>query len=81
MGDGYKTILSPGTGWQVPKSEEEIGAFQCLSTQNSMCQEIVLKNGSSRKTLCAAGTHDVKNGEMVLVCPKCLKAYVVADQY
>jgi hypothetical protein len=46
-----------------------------------MCQKIVLKNGSSWKTLCAAGTHDVKSGEMVLVCPTCLKAFVVSAQY
>jgi len=46
-----------------------------------MCQKIVLKNGSSWKTLSAAGTLDVKSGEMVLVCPKCLKAFIVSGQY
>ncbi|MFW9809818.1 MAG: hypothetical protein ACFFE6_10625 [Candidatus Thorarchaeota archaeon] len=43
-----------------------------------MCKTIVLKNGDRWKSLGEAGRHDVTNGEMVLICPFCHKAFVVS---
>ena len=45
-----------------------------------LCETIVLNNGTEWKTESKAATHDIAEGEMVLICPACNVAYVVKDR-